>query len=53
MLKLRYYEKFSCCQVLKLLCYSLEELFAVFEQEETLKKAMVRNLLDRLEAQPE
>ena len=36
--------KFQCCQVLKLLCWSLEELFAVFEQGETLKKAMVRNL---------
>ena len=43
-MKLRSYEQFSVCQVLKLLCYSLEELFAVFEQEETRKKAMVRNL---------
>ena len=43
-MKHRSYEKFSFCQVLKLLCWSLEELFAVFEQEETLKKAMVRNL---------
>ena len=30
--------------MLKLLLSSLEELFAVFEEEETLKKAMVRNL---------
>ena len=31
-------------QVLKLLAMSLEELFTAFEEEETLKKAMVRNL---------
>ena len=31
-------------EVLKLLASTLEEMFAVFEKEETLKKAMVRNL---------
>ena len=31
-------------EVLKLLASTLKELFAVFEQEETLKEAMVRNL---------
>ena len=31
-------------EVLKLLCMSLEELFTAFEEEATIKKAMVRNL---------
>ena len=30
--------------MLKLLALSLEELFAAFEEQQTLKKAMVRNL---------
>ena len=30
--------------MLKLLCASVEELFAVCEEEDTIKKAMVRNL---------
>ena len=31
-------------EVLKLLASTLQEMFAVFEKEETLKKAMVRNM---------
>ena len=43
-LNLRFYERFSLCQVLKLLLSSLEELFAVLEEEQTLKEAMTRNM---------
>ena len=45
------YEKFSFCQVLKLLAMSLEELFAACAEEETIKKSDGEKPVDRGETQ--